>query len=270
MRTRKFEGAKMEIIFDGGEADQHRIEAYTGASSLEGVARAAVLTAHFAATGQVRFRAPYSFDLEFYISAPEEGSLGFPLGVLTRIEGAIVRHKRALAVGLLPLVLSRATGQAPNDAVDIDGERIPSGTIDALAEAATPGLAKAHTWIDREEKVIRLTANDRTLVQLDSDSKRYMETEIPGERLNQDVSVAALNANSKIGRVYFYDLGRTVPFKIAREATGRTAANLARYLTQYVDKTGRTVNIEYLPMFYPDERLKRILIFDCYPLDDER
>lgn len=257
----------MDIAFIGEEADQHRIEAFSGSESLAGIARAAVLVAHYAATGEVRHRAPYSKNIEFFLEAPVEGSLEFPLKVLADAKAALAAHKKKMAVALLALVIARATGQAPESDLEVEGQKIRSGDVDALAEAATPGLYRAHYWIDGNNKKIKFNRDNGDTITINSNTKSYMETENFGPTNTIDVSVAALNANSKVGRVYFGDLGRTVPFKVAKESKGRTVPNLSRYLTQYVNKTGMTVNIVYQPIYYPDERLKRIMIFDCYPID---
>ena len=257
----------MNIKFDGGEADEHLIEAYFGSESLSGMSRAATLVAHYAATGEVRHRAPYSDDLQFFLEAPANGSLQFPLSVIARTAGALGNHRKKLAIALLSLILARATGQAPESALTIGDQIVKSGDVDALAEAAAPGLLRAHAWINDAAKSIKFD-HDAGPVTLTAATKIYMETEYLGDRNSQDVSVAALNGNSKIGRVYFNELNRTVPFKVAKEAAGRTVANLSRYLVHYVNKSGATVNIDYQPVYFPDDRLKRILIFDCYPIDD--
>jgi hypothetical protein len=257
----------MYVKYDGGEADQHVIEAYYGAESLTGIARAAVLVAHFADTGEVRHRAPYSSHLQFFLEAPQQGSLEFPLRLAAKVAGQIGKHKEKLAIALLALVLTRATGQASEQNLSVGDQFVGSGDVDALAEAATPGLLRAHSWIDDIGKTISFHDEQHPAINFNSATKTYLESEDFGDRNATDVSVAALNANSKIGRVYFHGLGRTVPFKVAKEATNRTVSNLSSYLTQYVKKTGATVNIDYQPVYYADGRLKRILIFDCFPID---
>ena len=69
-----------------------------------------------------------------------EGSLEFPLKVLSDAKAAMAEHKKKLAVALLALVIARATGQAPESELKVEGQTIKSGDVDALAEAATPGL----------------------------------------------------------------------------------------------------------------------------------
>ena len=104
---------------------------------------------------------------------------------------------------------------------------------------------------------------------LNEESREYMETEDVVARVDvQDVSVGALNVNSRNGRVFFHDLGRTVPFYVPRDAEPRTIPILSRYLTQYAEKTGATVNIRFRRVRYADERLKRIIIYDCYSIRD--
>jgi hypothetical protein len=257
----------MDVKFEGAEASAHRIEAYTGAVSLEGIARAATLAAHYAATGEVRFRSPYSDEIEFQFAAPEAGSLDFPLDAIANIASAVSAKKLKLATALFLAILARASGQEVDGGSGIDLGEISSGDLDALAEAATPGLERAHRWIDLSSKKIVVGSSKRH-VTLDTRSKTYLENEIQGGHQRQDVTVASLNGNNKTGRVYFDDLGRTIPFKVAREAKGRTTVNLSRYLTRYLNKTNEWVNIEYMPFFYSDGRLKRILIFDCEPASD--
>lgn len=64
----------MRIKFIGGEADSHRLEAYEGVKSIDGLIRVARIATHYAATGEVRFRAPYTDLLETHISITREGS----------------------------------------------------------------------------------------------------------------------------------------------------------------------------------------------------
>lgn len=250
----------MDIRFHGREADQHEIEAYAGAVSLEGIARAASIAAHYAATGEVRFRGPYSSAIEFRFTTPEAGSLDFPLKAVSNLSKGAGRASKAIA--LFVALLSRSTGQPiPEEAVDITSE-IREGDLDAMAEGVSPGLWRAHRWIDDAEKRIEVTSNAAT-VELNSRTKDYLEYEEQEDPSAQDVTVAAVNANARTGRVWFENLGRTIPFKVGKEANGRTLSNLARYLANHVEKTNDWVNIVFVPIRYSDGRLKRIIILDC-------
>jgi aromatic ring-opening dioxygenase LigB subunit len=122
--------------------------------------------------------------------------------------------------------------------------------------------------VDHPDQNISIKTGRQLLVDFNQRTKQYLKDEIIEEgESTQDVSVAALNANSKYGRVFFLDLGRTIPFRVDKNAVARTVPNLSRYLTQYVDNTGATVNIRFKKVLHVDGRLKRIIISDCYGIE---
>ncbi|UVO54902.1 hypothetical protein [Sphingomonas sp. SUN039] len=257
----------MEIKFDGAEANQHHIEAYEGVESIAGITRVAGLVAHYAATGKVRFRRPFSQDIKYYFERTEPGSLGLIFSTVARNAG----QANALAdkaSKLLRRVIRRATGQVAERDLTVGDTIIPAGDIDVLAEAVEPSLRRGHAWIDSRGKKISIKSDGYPATLLNSETREYLETEEEAEELDvQDVSVGAVNVNGRSGRVFFHDLGRTVPFRAPKTATARTIPTLSRFLVQYADKTGATVNINFRRIFYPDQRLKRVLIYDCYPIE---
>jgi hypothetical protein len=171
---------------------------------------------------------------------------------------------------LLKLAWNRATGSAEDSDALIGDRAYRSGDIDALSEAVSPSLLRGHSWIGHHEQRITIKTGRELLVGFDQKSKEYLKNEIFEEGLSvQDVSIAALNVNSKHGRAFFFDLGRTIPFRVHRNANGRTIPNISRYLTQYAEKTGATVNIQFQKILFVDGRIKRILIYDCYGIGDE-
>jgi hypothetical protein len=256
----------MRIIFSGAEADMHRIEAYHGLDSLYGIARAATLAAHYVATGDVRYRMPFDSSIQWHLTGLEQGSLGAVLQVFTQAANAVEVTLRATR--LTSRIVRRGTGQAAAGELNTAGLQVPSGDIDALAEAAEPALKRAHGWINRLDKSITLLENDGASLMLNADSKEYIESEIEGEFDEiQDVSVAALNVNGRTGRVFFFDLNRTIPFKVPRTANLRTIPTLGDFVRQYARRTGATVNIRFTKIFYPDQRLKRIIIHDCFAIE---
>jgi hypothetical protein len=256
----------MRVVFSGAEANAHRIEAYQGLDSLYGIARAATLAAHYVATGIVRHRMPFDSSIQWHLTGLEQGSLGAVFQVITQAANAaevVLRTTR-----LTSRIVRRGTGQAAAGDLNVGGLQVPSGDVDALAEAAEPGLQRAHGWIDQPNKSIALVENNGSSLILNSTSKEYIETEIEGEIDEiQDVSVAALNVNGRNGRVYFFDIDRTVPFKVSRSANARTIPTLGDFVRQYARRTGATVNIRYTKIFYPDQRLKRIVIHDCFAIE---
>jgi hypothetical protein len=266
----------MKIIFRGGEADNRRIELFTGAETLAGLGRVGNLVAHYSATDTVRFRAPYSDRITFNLRSTGEGSFVAVVEEVARLanearNAAAVRKVRAL----FRRVVERATGQAEEGALTVGDEEIPPGDIDVLAEAATPALERAHRWIDQDRKTITVESGVAQRIILNVETKEYLESEeIEENRDVQDVSVAAVNVNSRYGRVYFENLGRTVPFFVPRDATGRTLVMLSRHLVRYAERRRRGANyptnvrIEFRRVRHLDGRLKRVIVYDCYPLED--
>jgi hypothetical protein len=260
----------MEIRFNGGEAEDHQIDLYTGAESLSGIGRVGNLVSHYIATGEVRFRAPYDEAVQFLIVDINEGSLRVAVNQVARLStGAASDLARTKAAKLLSRVVARTLGKVEEGPLQLPDGTVPSGTIDALAEASTPGMLRAHRWINLDGKSVVVDPEGAQAITLNSETKEYLETEeVADDKETQDVSVGALNVNSRNGRVFFHDLGRTVPFYVPRNAEDRTIPTLARYLTQYADKTGATVNIEFRRVKYVDGRLKKVIIYDCFGLED--
>jgi hypothetical protein len=262
------------LKYEGLDADEHRIDAQFGGESLAGIGHALTLVSHYAATGVVRQRSPYSEETRLYFTGGKRGSLDWLLQV-------VIHNPDAIMVGLgvngitelVKYVFSRAIGKTPkieNQAVaTLDKER--SGDLEALIEAVEPALKRGHRVIgESAQQITIINGNNNTvLVGFDPESKAYLEEDVDAGRDSQDVSVASLNVNSKHGRVYFHDLRRTVPFKIARDAKARTVTQLSRALYNYARKTGRRVSITFSRIEAIDGRLKRILIHDAQHLTEE-
>lgn len=256
----------MRIKFEGGEADEHRIEAYDGIKSIDGLIRVARIATHYAATGEVRYRAPYTDLLEVHLSVTQEGSFELLFEQISKMtEGAA--HAKHVADALLNRILKRGTGQGEFDELQVGEQIIPPGDIEAMVEAAEAGIKSAHRWISSGQKTISINDDDGE-VELDLETRAYVESVNMGNEVTRDVSVAALNVNNRTGRVYLHDEGRTIPFLVHREAEGHTITNLSTYLDEYAHKTGATVNIRYRPMVHSDGRVTRLIIFDCFDIQD--
>lgn len=258
----------MRVRFHGAEADANRLEAYEGLKSLDGILRVARIATHYAATGEVRYRAPYTDLLETQITDIQNGSFEMLFENISKlasdIQSASAKFK---ANAIINRIIRRGTGQAAHEELEVQGEVIPPGDIEAMVEAAEGALKGAHRWIDRDAKTITvIDGGDET--DLNMVTRNYVEEEIIGPENTLDVSVAALNVNNGTGRVYLYDEGRTVPFLVHRDAHARTITNLSIYLNQYARKTGATVNIRFRPMSHIDGRIKRLIIFDCFDIQD--
>lgn len=255
----------LEIRFSGLEANKNHIEANDGLESLAGLAHAATLVAHFISTGVIRQRQPYDDGLRFFFQETKPGSLT----AILALGGSLAMGAAGNAVyDLLKIVWKRATGTGADGDVTLNDAVYRSGDIDALTEAVSPSLLRGHVWINHHEQQIQIKTGKQILLDFNQRTKDYLKTEVIEESVSvQDVSVAALNVNSRYGRVFFFDLGRTIPFKVDKAANSRTIPNLSRYLTEYADRTGATVNIQFKKVLYVDGRLKKVVIYDCYGID---
>ena len=77
-----------------------------------------------------------------------------------------------------------------------------------------------------------------------------------------------LNANTKNGRVFDGELGRTVPIRVMRAATDRTMPNLARSLHNYSARrfliAKSEINISCTIDTAEDGRIKAYRVFDAW------
>jgi hypothetical protein len=256
------------LKYEGDDADDHRLDVQLGGESLAGIGHALTLISHYAATGKVRQRAPYSEETRFYFTATQKGSIEWLIQTC-------INNPEAIMVGLgvngitelVKYVFSRAVGKAPkinhNVVKALDEHR--SGDLEALIEAVEPSLKRGHRVIGTSAQQITIVNgnNNQVLVGFDPGSKAYLEDDIDGGQSTQDVSISSLNVNSRYGRAYFGDLKRTVPFRVDRDASARTMTQLSKALDNYAKKTGRTVNITFTRIEATDERLKRIVIHDA-------
>lgn len=147
-------------------------------------------------------------------------------------------------------------------------EKDKSGTFDALMEAVTPGIKRAHSPIGGGVTIINITG-DHNKVVFDPSTKEFINSSIktPGQQ-KASVSVGSLNANRRTGRAYFESEQRLIPFRVSRMADVATLAVLADSLSRYsnsFDFTSSTIEIRYEGTLAPDGRLKSILIFGAAP-----
>jgi hypothetical protein len=88
---------QFSLRFDGGLASDGQLDFYDAASSQEGFARLLAVTGHFAATGRVIHKAPYS-EADVRIEAPRRGSFLISVAVVVGTAvisggvGAVVAH----------------------------------------------------------------------------------------------------------------------------------------------------------------------------------
>lgn len=260
------------VKYKGLDADRHRIDALTGGESLSGIGHALTLISHYASTGNVRFRAPYSKLIRFYYVSNQEGSLEWLLDAVSKTQSAIALGLRPSEItSIVNYVFSRAIGRDSSSLDEVNGLENHIGDLDALVEAVEPSLRKAHRAIGSTAHSIAIydQKSPTDSIVFDRRSKNYLDDDINAGTITQDVSIPALNVNSRYDRAYLEDQGRTIPFKVSRDATGRTMTQLSKALDDYAKKNGTTVSITFEKIESSDERIKRLIIYDAKHLDSE-
>lgn len=261
----------LTISFRGLDADQGHVEAFAGIESAAGIARALTLIAHYAATGAVRHRFPFDETVQFYLEGTEEGSFNWKLKAV--IVGPLALGLATNAIyDLSKLAIGRAIGEEPaaiSQQVDTLNKD-KSGDIDALVEAIEPALKKAHYGIGEtaHEIVIEESSTRRVLVRFDSQSKSYLKDSVEGDDDVQDVAISALNVNDRTGRAYFLDLGRTIPFRVSKDADPKTMTILSAGINRYANRLPAPIRITFSRVEAVDGRLKRIIILKAEDVSD--
>lgn len=247
MKDRQME-FDITVKFSGDEAERHRIPAYEGAQSLQGISRGLVLVSNYLTTGEIRKRAPFSQDVKFYLQPSRPGSFEIILTTvienidLIAVGGIVSTIGFAITANLLTdgfkTIFGRIIGGGQTPETDefqmIDDAR--PGDVDALVDAAEPAIIQAHTIINQGSSNIVVIQGDNNILTLNSTSKEYVKRSRFGEDIERlDVSVGSLNVNTGYGRVFVHDLGKTVPFTVVKEPDAGTYGALSHSLNQYAN-----------------------------------
>lgn len=263
---------ELTISFQGLAADDHRIEAYAGIQSAAGIARALTLIAHFASTGKVRHRFPFSPDAQVFLEGTEEGSFNWQMVV--QVSGALALGMTGNALyDLSKSVIATALGErfeVSNESVN-SAIKNKTGDYHALVEAIEPALKKAHYGIGETASkiVIRERSEREVIIELDARSKSYLFDSADGGLSAQDVSVSSLNVNDRTGRAYFLDLGRTIPFRISKDAAPDTMSTISASLNSYANNQPAPIRLTFKRIEATDGRLKKVEVYQAEDVSEQ-
>ncbi len=245
------------IKFEGQDADYHRLPAYAGGQAIEGIARGIILVGHFATTGEIRKRAPFSDGLQLYMTPPRSGSLeilllGVVSGVAANLMAPLVKRAFNHVVGL---------GDSLDQPELRDLEQNRSGDLEALTDAVEPALRSAHNVVGEGASNIVIIQGDSNVVNFDASTKRY----IFGSTVLQSIqeiegSVGAFNANTDYGKIYIPEYGKSVPFTIARDSEAGTDSAISSSLDRYTSGLPSIVSCQVRSVVAPDGRIKKLII----------
>lgn len=265
--------AEIRASFRGGAAEEHRLPALEGTESLAGIARALTIAAHYTAEGSVRHKAPFSENARVEILDLEEGSLEGIFDVSFRdIAGFLANAAASGSVGnffydLLKVTLRRMIGRIsePTNEHLANVERQRPGELQALSDAIEPAIIRGHMAIDNGVQNIVLIRGDNNIVTFNRETKQYVTTNLLDRNdTYRTVSVGSYNVNTRYGRAFDYEEGRTIPFHVARVAGRDTIDAITWSLREYAsyDKGG-AIRATVLCTRGIDGRIRRMTLLEA-------
>lgn len=265
------------VKYEGGHSEDHRLPAYFGVQSLYGVARSLTVVGHYAATGKVRFRAPYVSGVNFFLKPSRPGSFEsiFELvtnpAVLTLATPIATGISANLITNLMQSVWNRTLG---NEIKEEEKKEpiltFPDSDLDVLAEAITPATKQAHLPIGNGVGTINIYNGPVNIINIDSYTKEYINNDVEDRVIStQDVSISSYNAINKIGRAFFKDLGRNIPFNISKNADSKTRSAISWSIDRYTNDQKSFINIQFYKILSHEGQIKRIIINKAELIDRE-
>ncbi len=262
------------VKFTGDKADNHALPAFDAAESLDGLAKSLLIPLNYLVEGKVRHK---NFQYQGYrldLQAIRPGSLDALFHIQISAEEMLVLREVAIAVGsaivydFLKAIFLRVTGRAASDKIEeLESEgKLNSGDMAAIEDAIEPSVRRAHTVINKGANNIFIFADKVNGVQFNSATKSYVQSRVSNPDLRAKlVTVPSYNANSRYGRVYDYDLKKTVPFTLNVAADEETIGTVTGSITDYAlakrgDRMRAAIAIQYTSIDSVDGHEKRLLI----------
>lgn len=231
---------ELTFSFDGNEAEQHRIDLYDVAKSLEGFQRSLALTTHLLLNDEVITKAPALKKAEIYAIPPEKGSwkitvvigalltgiykLGtipqnVPLGhivhsaydyVLSKSLGVHVDYNKTLG----QLYKEKDIGEMPiikESQLDSVIEKCSSSIKDMhrpIFKSSTAINAKISSSINSQSKNLTATLTMDTYEYINLSHLKSASTLVHGY-------ISSYNTNTFSGRIYITELNRPIVFELS-------------------------------------------------------
>lgn len=261
---------KYKIKFDGIDADQHRLEAYPAAQSLEGLIWALALTLHFGVTGDIRARGDLPRSARIYISPPRRGSVINELNIIVNNNPFLVMTVGAYAVttvtpyvnGLFKYVFNQALGEGgefPTGAKKFL-RKINGDDLDKLITRIEPPLTRAHSVIGKTANTICLKSKRTDLAILNSNTKDYLEAKVTDAFETIHSNVTSFNVLTGNGRLYDSEAGGTAAFSLSSSPRDGTKNTIISSMDQFASGRQGVIKIVVQRVETIDHRLKKFII----------
>jgi hypothetical protein len=271
----------VSVNFTGGLADAHKLPAYDGSKSLEGLSRSLLIITNYLVEGRVRHREFGRVPITFNIVAQQPGSfetvfeIAYTAAVLSGplLQDVTSSVASDLLTDLIRSTFKKATGQTdditPASLGRLESER--GGDLEALVDAVEPALRQSHTVINHG--VAHITINnyatpEGTIAVLNRNTKSYMLENVDDRKLRVKLfSVGSFNANQGTGRAFDLEEGRSIPFRLGHNVDRTTVDTLLASISSYTRKRRlgdehlqSAIALVYTCVRTADGRVKKITI----------
>ncbi len=261
---------KYKIKFDGGDADQHRLEAYPAAQSLEGLTWALGLTLHFGVTGDVRGRGNLSRSAKIFISPPRRGSVLNELNILVQENPFLVATVGAYAVGTVTPYINGLIKYTFNQALGEGGE-FPTGAkrllrklngddLDKLVTRIEPPLTRAHAVIGKTADTITFKSKRTDIAELNHDTKAYLDAKLTDAFETIDTNVTSFNVLTGNGRLYDHETEGTAAFSLSSSPREGTKSTIIASMEQFASGRKGTIRVVVQRVETVEHRLKKFVV----------
>ncbi|MFG1479975.1 hypothetical protein V5F53_15150 [Xanthobacter sp. V4C-4] len=270
------------VKFEGGLADTHKIPAYDGTKSLEGLTRSILMISNFLVEGRVRRRDFGQVPLTFNMIAQRPGSyetlyevaynvatIGGPIALT--LAGGVAGN---LLTDLLKTVYRRVTGgneaDTPDSVSRLEADR--GGDVAALVEAVEPAVRLGHNVINHG--VINININNiqqekaTNIAKFTPKTKEYMLGNVIDNSVRAKIfSISSFNANQGTGRAFDLEEGRSIPYELTDAVDRISVETLLNSIGSYTkrrrlgDDLRSAVGIKYTSVDAPDGRIKKSALY---------
>lgn len=262
-----------KVVFNGLDADENELEAYSASKSLEGLTWALSITINFAVTGKYKSRGDMSKSARIYMSPARQGSfivvmnawvVANPFLATVALGGAV-----SVVAPYVNKTIEYAFGKALGSISDLpDGfrkyynrlskdERIQ---LDALVQRIEPPLSRAHMVIGQTAKEVTFKSKRTDLFKMDQTTKEYIEAKPLDAPEVLFTNVTAYNVVSHNGRMYDPVNGNTAAFTLVKSPLKGTASTITTSLDQYQAGRKGMVKVTADRVQTESGRLKKFLI----------
>lgn len=263
---------KFVIKYEGGDADNHKIDLYDAAKSMRGLARALAISTHALNTnGEIRHRVESIPDVNFYLHPGQKGSLVEIVSIVfsdpiaqsigTSVLGAafwdMINYSWRHATGTTPEPTHRRVKKIVNEKDEFANE---------ISDALEIPLQEIHAPIHGDGRITIQIKKPKgeVILELNTDTYNFVSTiNSGGVELNISGNVTKYNILSGYGRFYDESLGKTIPFHLSNEMTTEKKGVLTRSLHFAGQRAEGKIAIDAKVILTKLNQVKRYIIIDA-------